>query len=126
MQLMSNVRSQVNALIQRLQRAIKDYGMQSESDCSFLVDFFVFTYVDDENVQETLKFLSTYPMLNRIFWRMINEAPTSEEAWGRVFCVSSGGEDLRERQKAIYRSAVETVRRAIGPEQERRSQLFRK
>jgi hypothetical protein len=105
-------------------KALEDYPPSGE-DFSF-IDVFVLGSVTEGNVHDVLKLMSQRPELNRAFWKMINEAPSSEEEWNSIFWIGSDmSEEQQNRSRRRLRSAVEIVRAAIGRPQVRRNALFR-
>jgi hypothetical protein len=104
-------------------KALEDYPPSGE-DFSF-IDVFVLGSITEGNVHDVLKLMSQRPELNRAFWKMINGAPSSEEAWGSIFWIGSDmSEEQQNRNRGRLRSAVEIVRSALGNAQVRRNALF--
>jgi len=105
-------------------KALEDYPPSGE-DFSF-IDVFVLGSITEANVHDVLKLISQRPELNRAFWKMINEAPSSEEEWRSIFWIGSDmSEEQQNRSRRRLRSSVEIVRATLGSPQVRRNALFR-
>jgi hypothetical protein len=111
--------------LQAIHSAFERYP-PNEDDRSF-VDMFVVPNVTSANVTEVLKILSQHPGLNKIFWSLVNDAPTTDEGWTKVMFIGSGMSDqeLQDRHRAWHRRAVEAARATLGPVQTRKDSLFR-
>ena len=116
--------SAVDSNVEAVRHAISQYGVDTDSDCRTIVDFYVYLKLDRDNVGEMLKLIAGYERLNLIFWAEINSAPRTAQGWDEVGYICSGGKETSDRIKAIYRHAVDIVRDWLGSAQVRRRGLF--